>query len=46
MKYTCEQKDEEDDDKGLYLLCCDESDWREQAKLARQIANLPERENV
>lgn len=45
-EYMCEQKDEEDDDKGLYLLCCDESDWREHAKLARQIANLPERENV
>lgn len=44
--YMCLDKYEAYDDKGLYSLCCNESDWREQAKLARQIANLPERENV
>ena len=36
----------EDDYEGIYWICCDEEDWKEQAKLARQIANLPKRENV
>ena len=40
------QKYEEDDDEGLYELCCNELDWEEQAKLARQIANLPERQDL
>lgn len=44
--FMCLDKYEDNDYKGLYSLCCNESDWREQAKLARQIANLPERENV
>ena len=42
-EYMCEQKYEEDDDKGLYALCCESTDWEEQAELARKIANLPER---
>lgn len=42
----CMQKYEEDDDEGLYALCCNELDWEEQAKLARQIANLPERQDL
>lgn len=28
---------------GLWLKCCDAETWQEQAALARQIANLPER---
>lgn len=42
----CLDQYKEYDNEGLYALCRDELDWREQAKLARQIANLPERENV
>lgn len=42
----CLDQYKEYDNEGLYLLCCDEKDREEQAKLARQIANLPERENV
>lgn len=38
--------EQEHDYEGIYSICCDEEDWKEQAKLARQIANLPERENV
>lgn len=44
--FMCIQKYEEDDDEGLYALCCNERDWEEQAKLARQIANLPERQDL
>lgn len=44
--FMCMQKYEEDDDEGLYALCCNELDWEEQAKLARQIANLPERQDL
>lgn len=44
--YMCVDKYKEDDYEGIYSICCDEEDWKEQAKLARQIANLPERENV
>lgn len=44
--YMCVDKYKEDDYEGIYWICCDEEDWKEQAKLARQIANLPERENV
>ena len=39
----CLDQYKEYDNEGLYLLCCDEKDREEQAKLARQIANLPER---
>lgn len=42
----CLDKYEVYDDKGLYRLSTYETDWKEQAKLARQIANLAERENV
>lgn len=31
---------------GLYVMIKRADTWQEQAKLARQIANLPERENV
>ena len=31
----CLDKYEDNDYKGLYALCCNESDWREKAKLAR-----------
>ena len=44
--YMCLDQYKEKDCKGLYMLCFDELDWKEQAKLARKIANLPERENV
>lgn len=40
----CEQKCECNDDEGLYARCCLVEDLEEQVKLARQIANLPERE--
>lgn len=30
---------------GLYSLVCRSENWQEQAKFARQIANLPERNN-
>lgn len=42
--YMCLDQYKEKDYKGLYILCCDEKDWKEQEKLARKIANLPERE--
>lgn len=44
--FMCLDRYEEYDCEGLYLLCRNESDWREKAKLARQIANLPERQDV
>lgn len=44
--FMCLDKYEDNDYKGLYPLCCNESDWREQAKLERQIANLPERQDL
>ena len=44
--YMCIDKYKEDDYEGIYSICCDETDWKEQAKLARKIANLSERENV
>lgn len=44
--FMCLDKYEDNDYKGLYGLCCDESDWKEQAELARKIANLPERQDV
>lgn len=31
---------------GLFWECVHEEDWQEQAKLSRQIANLPEREDI
>lgn len=44
-EYMCEQKYEEDDHKGLYSLCCEmKDDWKRQAKLAREIANIQEKE--
>ena len=47
LKYSmCLDQYKEKDNKGLYSLCCDEKDWKEQAKLARQIANLPERQDL
>lgn len=33
------------DGMGIYELCKNAETWQEQAKLARQIANLPERNN-
>lgn len=44
--YMCIDEYKENDSEGIYSIWCDETDWREQAKLARKIANLPERENV
>lgn len=35
--YMCERNN------GLWIKCRDSEDWQEQAALARQIANLPER---
>ncbi len=44
-EYMCEQKYEEDDDRGLYSLCCEvKNDWKRQAKLAREIASIQEKE--
>lgn len=31
---------------GLFEKCCNAESWQEQAALARQIANLPERKDV
>lgn len=31
---------------GLYHACLNATDWKEQARLAREIANLPEREDA
>lgn len=42
----CMDKYEEDDRLGLYVKCIEKNCWEEQAKLARKIANLPERECV
>lgn len=42
-EYMCENKYRHYDGKGLWLKCRDSIDWKEQASLARQIANLPER---
>lgn len=42
----CENAESENDYKGLYALCCKAESWQEQAALARQIANLPERTDV
>ena len=39
-------KHEDGDRLGLYLRCSNENCWEEQVKLAREIANLPERECV
>ena len=48
--YMCERYNDPDefseDSEGLWLKCCDSEDWEEQAALARQIANLPERTDV
>lgn len=44
--YGCMDKHEDGDRLGLYLRCSNENCWEEQAKLARKIANLPERECV
>lgn len=44
--FMCLDQYNEEDNKGLYSLCCDEKDWEEQAELARKIANLPERQDV
>ena len=44
--YMCIDEYKENDSEGIYSICCDETDWREQAKLARKIANLPERQDV
>ena len=41
---TCESKDNKGDRKGLYTLWYDEYDYIKAAELARQIAELPERE--
>lgn len=38
--YPCEYRN------GLWTLCCYCSDWKEQAVLARKIANLPERKVI
>ncbi|WP_368302856.1 hypothetical protein [Mediterraneibacter gnavus] len=43
--FMCLDRCEENDYEGLYSLCCDEEDWKEQAKLARKIANLQERQD-
>lgn len=42
----CENAKYEEDYEGLYSLCCKAKTWQEQAALARQIAELPEREDV
>lgn len=31
---------------GYWILCCEAETWREQAEIARKIANLPVREEV
>lgn len=43
-EYMCESKASVSDDQGLWMRCCNSTDWKEQAGLARQIANLPERQ--
>lgn len=42
-EYMCESKASVSDGQGLWIRCCNSTDWKEQAALARQIANLPER---
>lgn len=44
-KYMCEDF-EQFDNRGLWRRCCYAEKWQEQAALARQIANLPERKDV
>lgn len=43
---SCVYFDSKDNYKGLYSLCKDAKTWKEQATIARQIANLPERTDV
>lgn len=43
-EFMCANKYQYGDREGLWLRCKDSTDWKEQAALARQIANLPERE--
>lgn len=43
--YMCQDRETEEDNMGLYLRCIDAETWQEQAALARQIANLPERKD-
>lgn len=45
-RVMCENAEHEKDYEGLYSLCCKAKSWQEQAALARQIANLPEREDI
>lgn len=42
-EFMCEVTDNEYTDDGLWLECFASKDWKEQVELARQIANLPER---
>lgn len=42
--YMCVDKEYADDDKGLFALWVNAKDWKEAAELARQIAELPERQ--
>ena len=42
--FMCVRKEFVSDNKGLFRLWADTADWKESAKIAKQIAELPERE--
>ena len=44
--FMCLRKEIKDDNKGLFYLWELTTDWKKAAELARQIAELPEREEV
>lgn len=45
-EYMCEDAKYYEDYEGIWSRCRETRDWKEQAALARQIANLPERTDV
>lgn len=45
-EYMCEDAKIYGDNDGIWCRCRESIDWQEQASLARQIANLPERTDV